>query len=193
VSILLKEPSDFTRLRPRDGSHGAVDAALVVRGGDERALYRAEVCVNIDSHARAKFVAESIAAALFRDHVGPGKERVRREKERSHASAAAAGSRRVLGLVLGPLPDQMKPLAGPGHVGGAAVILRIVPGSPAFLAGLKEGDVLIRVDGVALDAEEPAASVRRAASAVPPREVRMTVRRAPAGRLIDAALPVVAG
>ena len=162
---------------------------LIVLGGELPS--KAIVVFHVESHLKAKLVVRCMRPALLTSpsdgdsskYVRQGSSGKARSEETisvSEASVAANQPKpRRLGLALGPLPSQMRELAGPGHVGGAGVVLRVIPDSPASRAGLKEGDIVTLCDGEALDMDNPLVTLKKAACARPPRPIRLKIRRAP--------------
>jgi hypothetical protein len=65
--------------------------------------------------------------------------------------------------------------------GAPPQVYRVEPGGPAEKAGILPGDVLVRIDGVALDSEEGG---RRFGATVPGQKVQWTVRRGAALRTL---------
>lgn len=84
----------------------------------------------------------------------------------------------------------MRYLAGPGHVGGVAVVRQVIAGSSAEESGLEEGDIVVACDGQALDHASPKESLLRAASVVPFQDIVLHVRRAPHSTLVQCVMKV---
>jgi serine protease Do len=105
--------------------------------------------------------------------------------------------RGFLGIVIQPLdPALAKAFAVPADVQGALVV-DVKPGGPADKAGIKQGDVIVNIDGK--ETSGPAALRSRIAESIPGKDAEITYFRAGAkataratvGELSTAGLPVV--
>jgi serine protease Do len=73
------------------------------------------------------------------------------------------------------LPVSAGALIGPGQDANGAATPGITPGSPAEAAGLKEGDIIVQLEGVTIDSEHPLEAIL--ASFGPGQTVTLTVLR----------------
>ncbi|HEV8583483.1 MAG TPA: M28 family peptidase [Methylomirabilota bacterium] len=101
--------------------------------------------LNVDGMARVAAVGAAIVTSLD-EGARPVYAKVPAPTARQRAGRAAAG-----GAYLG--------VGGDGHAGDGARLAHVIPGSAAERAGLRDGDVLVRVDDVSLDGFE---SLRKA-------------------------------
>ncbi|KAH9251059.1 hypothetical protein BASA81_011119 [Batrachochytrium salamandrivorans] len=173
VRICFANPSSFVRLisqqqSPHQQQHqptgnlfpmrkgGAFDVELII-GGQVGLETQAILAFHVDSFTKARTIAYRLRKSLRRRRTLPVTVGTTTEGE-----APQQQQRRTLGLVVGPIPRQMRYLAGSGHVGGIAVVLKVVPGSAAEEAGLQEGDILLTCDGQTLDHGNPKETLLRA-------------------------------
>jgi S1-C subfamily serine protease len=73
------------------------------------------------------------------------------------------------------LPVDKGALIGPGQTGAGDSVPGVTPGSPAEAAGLKEGDIIVQLEGTPIDAEHPLEAVLT--SYGPGQTVTLTVLR----------------
>src|SRR5437667_154557 len=114
--------------------------------------------LNVDGMARVAAIGASIVTALD-DGARPVYAKLTPPARRRGGTGSAA----FLGV------------GGDGHAGDGARLAHVMPGSAAERAGLRDGDVLVRLDGVAVDGFE----ARRTALRVRPpgRQVRLVYLR----------------
>ena len=96
--------------------------------------------LNLDGMARVAAIGASIVATLD-DGTRPVYAKVARPERRRGGKSNGAG-----GAFLG--------VGGDGHGGDGARLAHVMPGSAAERAGLRDGDVLVRVDDVSVDGFE---------------------------------------
>ncbi|WP_135467710.1 S41 family peptidase [Crenalkalicoccus roseus] len=172
-TLLLSDPERLLGARPVPGgpppaAAGQLATALAALF---EAAWRASPALR---RAGAEGMLRSAFEELF-NHLDPYSRYL------SAAEARAARARRVgqsgLGLRLG---------AGRG---GAVVVARVEEGGPAEEAGLRAGDRLLAVDGVAVSAHDLGAAVALL-EGPPGSQVRLTLQRA--GRRLEVVLPRLA-
>lgn len=178
VRIFIDSISAFRRRAAVDGKRptSASNPELIVLGRIAKSgvVRQFEVRVPVESHERSKAVTKQLRQVI----VIAEKEKPRREKSSSTGGAAHG----KLGISVGPLPHQMRELAGNDLVGGAGVVLKVVKHSRAFEADVREGDIVVRVDKKPLDMDDVSGLLRDAA--MRGGEVELEIQRANVGRIV---------
>lgn len=155
---------------------------------DKAGIARGDIILEINGSAvnTIRDVRQAVASHAQGDTITVKLRHGDAEKTAS-LTLTGSGGHPVMGVAL--LPDQSEwrgmrsaerdGLGGPSH---GALVARVVSGGPADKAGLKKGDVILSVDGTAVDADHPLGVLIQGKKAGDTVTLSVEPRRAAAGK-----------